>query len=152
MPLLRSALGDRERIDPELTVPVPPLRIRLALTLLLGLSIALAFAFGQRNPIAPARDLAPVLQGARDVLAGRSPFLKSVAPDGTGPRMLYPMPAYLLLISLAGLDDQLARAVWSGLAIGLLTWVSLRRWGLDGIAVVFSRPAALAVTIAQWSP
>lgn len=121
-------------------------------SLALGGVVLLGYAFGMQTPGNEARDLTPMLDGARTVLDGRSPFISSVTPDGRGARMLYPMPGYLVVTPLAGLADWLARAVWAGLMMGILTWLAVGRWGLHGIAVVFSRPMEVALTLAQWSP
>jgi hypothetical protein len=125
--------------------------VRVFLTLVVGIGIACAYSLQHTVPN-EAGDLTPVLEGTRLVLHGQSPFPSVVSPDGTGWRMLYPMPAYLLFAPLAWLPDHLVRACWSGFAAGLLTWLGLGRWGMHGFAMVFSRSGALAISIAQFSP
>jgi hypothetical protein len=53
---------------------------------------------------------------------------------------------------LAQLPIVWAYAIWTGLAAGLLTLVATGRFGLHGFAVIVSKCAARALTLAQWSP
>jgi hypothetical protein len=128
-----------------------PVSLRMGLPLLVGLGIAAAYSL-QNTGAKQAGDLTPLLAAARKILSGQSPYLADVAADGSGPRMLYPMPAYVLLTPLAWLPDHLVRALWSGFAAGMLTWLAITRWGIHGVAMVFSRSGALAISIAQFSP
>jgi hypothetical protein len=125
--------------------------VRLSLSLLVGLGITLAYLLQSADP-KPAKDLTPILMGTRMILQGHSPFVRDVALDGTGARMLYPMPTYLLFTPIAWLPGFVVRALWSGFAAAMLMWLALGRWGIHGVAAVFSRCGALAISIAQFSP
>jgi hypothetical protein len=125
--------------------------VRIGLSLLVGFGIALAYSL-QNTGVKQAEDLTPLLTGTRMILSDQSPYVREVAADGSGPRMLYPMPTYVVLTLLAWLPDFLVRAVWSGFAAGMLTFLAVGRWGMHGLAMVFSRGSALAISIAQFSP
>ena len=129
-----------------------PVWFRLSVSVVVGAFFALLLARQSLPEGYEAADLTPILRSAREVLAGRSPFVANVAADGSGPRMIYPMPAYLVGIPLAFLRDSIARAIWSGLAAGLLTWFAVGRHGVHGVAVLVSRCAERALGLAQWSP
>ena len=125
--------------------------LRIGLTVLVGLGIAVAYSL-QSGAAKPAKDLTPVLMGVRSIMQGQSPFVRDVAVDGTGARMLYPMPTYLVFAPFAWTPDYLVRALWSGFGAAMLTWLALGRFGIHGLAIVFSRCGALAISIAQFSP
>jgi hypothetical protein len=127
------------------------MRLRVGLALLVGIGIAAAYSL-QSTGIKQAADLTPLLRGTRMILEGQSPYVREVAADGSGPRMLYPMPTYVVLSPLAWLPDHLVRAIWSGFAAGMLTFLAVGRWGIHGMAMVFARGSALAISIAQFSP
>jgi hypothetical protein len=145
---MRMQLGARG--EPRMN-PQAPMRLRLGLALLVGIGIAAAYSL-QDTGAKQAEDLAPLLDGARKMLSGESPYFRDVATDGSGPRMLYPMPTYVVLAPLAWLPDYVVRAFWSGFAAAMLTFLAVGRWGIHGMAMVFSRGSALAISIAQFSP
>jgi hypothetical protein len=129
-----------------------PAWFRLAVSVVVGAFFTLLLARQSLPRGYEAADLTGVLIGAREVLAGRSPFLSSVASDGTGPRMLSPMPAYLIGTPFTLMTDAIARAIWSGLAAAILTWYAISRHGLHGLAILVSRCTERALGLAQWSP
>ena len=133
------------------TITHLPVSLRTGLSLVVGIGIVAAYLLQNTGP-KQAEDLTPLLAATRKILSGHSPYVREIAADGSGPRMLYPMPTYLVLAPLAWLPDYVVRALWSGFAAGMLTWLALGRWGIHGVAMVFSRGSALAISIAQFSP
>jgi len=97
-----------------------------------------------------AGDLTIPLRAARTLLKGGAPYGDASLPPST--RLLYPLPAVLLLMPLAGLSPQVAGAVWAGLGMAILSWVAFGRFGVQGLAVAFSRSAVRATALSQWSP
>jgi hypothetical protein len=90
---------------------------------------------------------------ARLLLQGHSPYLAipgiGIYPVGTP--FVYPLPAVLLAIPLAGLALPLASALFFGASAGLLAY-GLMEDGYYRLSLFASGPFISAATQAQWSP
>jgi hypothetical protein len=91
--------------------------------------------------------------GARELLAGRDPYITiRDAHLPWGPYLFYPAPAFLLVLPFAWLPAQIAVSVFIGLSAALLAVALTRdghRWRL--LALV-SAPMIVATGAGQWSP
>ena len=83
---------------------------------------------------------------ARVWLAGGNPY-----DVGYPDVLLYPLPAVLAVVPLAGLSMPLACAVFVAISAGLLSYGSTREsW--HGLGVLLSAPFIIAAGLGQWSP
>ena len=101
----------------------------------------------------PPQDFAMFWTAARILLDGGDPYAL-IRPGGQwnwDSGYLYPLPAALAVVPLAGLPVAIAALVFSSFGMAVLAYVLLRdyphRW-----PVLMSAPALLAVTAGQWSP
>lgn len=95
-----------------------------------------------------AADFTHALGEARDLLAGRNPYVHQPGPYW----IPYPIPAALLAMPLAWLKDSLAAAAFIGISTTLLAWGILRSGERWRVGLLFSWPFIYAVIFAQWSP
>jgi hypothetical protein len=129
-----------------------PWWFRSALALVIGTFVT-AFLAGQ--PMSAnyrAADLTILLRRVHTVMAGEPPYRTSMADPDFDDRLLYPLPAVLVMTPVAHVRPELVRAMWSGLAAVVITFIALSKFGLHGFAIVVSRCAERAFVLAQWSP
>ena len=95
-------------------------------------------------------DFDPLWVATRALLAGADPFA-AVAALGWQWPLYYPLPALLVLVPFAVFPVGIARALFVGVSVSLLIFVSTRyRWW--PLLVALSSPFLHAVVYAQWSP
>ena len=131
----------RERV--ALTRP-PTALLWAALVALASLALCL---YARRVLYPGPGDFLWALRGARDLLAGRNPYVYPFSPDA----IPYPLPAALIGLPFARLPDDWAAACFFALSSGLLAYMLARRgaWRL----LVFCSPSYLmALWFAQWTP
>jgi hypothetical protein len=133
-----------------------PAWVCAVLALVLGVAAARTFA-PFPTPHYEAADLTPLWRGARALAAGANPYaahegLRGPIAQNVDPRLLYPLPAVVLLRPTAAWPLATLRAVWTALAVAAITWVALRRFGAHGLAVLGSSCSANAILLSQWSP
>jgi hypothetical protein len=124
--------------------------LRAFLALYLGFVVGVVIYLSSSPAGYEAGDLTVLWRGARTLMEGGSPY--GATPREPQARLLYPLPAVLLVWPLALLPPRLAGAIWSGFGMALMAWVALGRFGVHGLGVVLSRSAERAVALAQWSP
>jgi hypothetical protein len=94
-------------------------------------------------------DFDQIWLGARALLAGANPYV--VVPKEFPWPLLYPLPAVLFGLPLAGLPVELARIAFAMFTGGLCTWAVMSRrphaWPL-----LLSGPFLYALARGQWSP
>jgi hypothetical protein len=94
-------------------------------------------------------DFDQIWLGARALLQGRNPY--AVVPREFPWPLLYPLPALLFGLPLAGLPVEVARVTFAMFSGGLCTWALLSRrphvWPL-----LLSGPFLYALARGQWSP
>jgi hypothetical protein len=123
---------------------------RVFLALYLGF-VVVVVAYLSSSPTGyEAGDLTVLWRGAHALIEGVAPY--GATPREPKDRLLYPLPAVLLVSPLALLSPRVAGAIWSGFGMALIAWVALGRFGVHGLGVVLSRSAERAVALAQWSP
>jgi hypothetical protein len=98
-------------------------------------------------------DVDAVILGARALIMGRDPYQESWAHVGPGwPWPLhYPLPALLVVLPLSPLPLDVGRAVFSGVAVGLLAF-GLTRQAWWPLLLLVSGPVLQAAALGQWSP
>ena len=102
-------------------------------------------------------DIDQVWVAARALLDGRNPF-QAVIDAGRGSpvgyslyyALYYPLPAVLLVVPLARLPLELARAIWAGLGAALFTAAGLR-YGRGLLVALLSASFLNTVLQGQWS-
>jgi hypothetical protein len=129
-----------------------PRWFRFAFAAVVGAFVGGLFA-GQPMPRGhEAGDLSILLQHAARSRDGDDPYRVSTADPAIDDRLLYPLPAVVLLMPVAHVRPQLVRAVWSGLAATVILYLALSWFGWHGIAIFCSRCAERALVLAQWTP
>ena len=113
--------------------------------------------WGHRIPPPTSSDIDQVWVAARALLDGHNPFDAVVDARRESPigyslyyALYYPLPAVLLLVPLAGLPLELARAVWAGLGAALFTAAGLR-YGRGLLVALLSACFLNTVLQGQWS-
>jgi hypothetical protein len=126
--------------------------------LLVAFSIGIAFAIRcwlqlhSTGDWIQANDFTYPWFGAREILAGRDPYVTiRNATMPWGPYLFYPPPAFLLAIPLAFLPAQVAGPVFVGLTAGFLAFVILPR-GAWRLLIFVSAPMFVSSGVGQWSP
>jgi hypothetical protein len=134
------------------TSPAPlPRWVRLALTVIGGASFAVTIGrWSTTEADFIAGDLTTPLLAARALAHGEPPYL--VGMPRPERRLLYPVPALLVVAPLAPLPLPVARVIWTAIAGALLTFAAVSRFGGHGLAVVVSWCAVRAMELVQWSP
>jgi len=120
----------------------------------LGVGIAsgiLAFALHRRAGFWP--DFVFPWQAARDLLAGRDPYvsLPGNLPEPFESPLLYPLPTVLAAVPVARLSLAAAGGIVMGLSSALLAYV-LTRSGWHRLWMLASAPFVMAINLGQWSP
>jgi hypothetical protein len=123
-------------------------RARFWIALLIGSLSGLLCAYALSRIGNGAGDFGFQLRGARDLLAGRDPYDSPPGPYN----ILYPLPAIMLAIPLAWLNDFAAGGVFFGISSGLLAWLILRKGEPWQLLIFLSWPFFYALLFAQWSP
>ncbi len=110
------------------------------------LALIVRFEIIDYRGFAGAGDFGGAIQLARNITAGRDPY------DGFTD-VPYPLPAGLVAMPFAWLDDRLAGSLFlaasSGLLAGAMVAATHQPWRL---LLLFSLPFAHALEWAQWSP
>lgn len=121
---------------------------RLALALLIGLLAGVCSWMYQVAFDHGAGDFVPALNIANDLLAGRSPYLRELAPL----MVAYPLPAGIIALPFVGLAPEVAAGLFIGLSAALLAWGVLREGEYWRLLVFASMPFWQAVQVVNWSP
>jgi|SRR5215204_2219705 len=95
-----------------------------------------------------AGDFTWALRYAREMLAGRDPYLLPVSSAA----IPYPLPAIFVAVPFAPLPNELGGALFFGLSTGLATYALLRLRGYVGLLPLLSHPFFEAFVTVQWSP
>ena len=133
--------------------PSPQLQHRhLFLALIIGLAVGI-LRVQLAHQIRPllgngAGDFTFALRIAHDIWEGRDTYAYPAAPDSVS----YPLPAGLISMPFALLEDEVASGVFMGLSSFLLAWCLLRNGKSWPLLVFLSWPFAYAVLFAQWTP
>ncbi|HEU4565485.1 MAG TPA: hypothetical protein VFS05_12570 [Gemmatimonadaceae bacterium] len=133
---------------------LPTARRDLLAALAAGLyGFALCLAYNPPASATAGHDFQWLWTGARNLLAGVDPYTAApLALYGERWGLLYPMPAVLVAMPLAGLGAALAGAAFFGASSALLGYAIARerRWWMLGL---FLSPAYLvAASSVQWAP
>lgn len=122
--------------------------VALAIAIVAGLSV---FLFLSR-PDAQS-DFFHYWSAARTLVSGGDPYtVIAVGPANPGgDPTLYPLPALLFLVPVAGLALPVAGALFFGVSCGLAAW-GVARTGADRLPLFLSAPFLLALSLGQWSP
>jgi Glycosyltransferase family 87 len=119
----------------------------------------LGWTLWHNDPPKAGFDLSLLLEGARRVLDGLSPYdpamLAGTSPDATGLFYSYPPPVAQAMTLLAWLPDGVALVLWAigaTAGLGLVTWRIARASGRDGrrqaVRVVATVPLVLPFAVA----
>lgn len=127
-----------------------PVWVRLVLSVLAGSFFAVAVYRVPKGQDYEAADLTTPLRAARALAHHQPPY--DVGMPKPDRRLLYPLPALVVVAPLAPLPLPIARIFWSMLGGTLIAFVALSRFGAHGLAVIVSYCANLAMVLAQWSP
>lgn len=128
--------------------------MRIAVAVAIGAVLGLRSWFELRRSGAwiQANDFTYAWFGARELLAGRDPYVTVKAAHlPWGPYLFYPVPTFLLAIPFAAFPPQLAGALFVCVSAALLSFAlwPLERWRL---LVFVSAPMLVAAGAVQWSP
>jgi hypothetical protein len=122
---------------------------RFTLALAAGCVAAALCWIAYRLPPPSSSDLDQAIIAARALLAGRDPYA-AVAQSGSFP-LYYPLPAVILVVPIALLPIEWARAVWSGICGFVFALAAMRyRRGLP--VAMLSAGFLNAIVGNQWSP
>ncbi len=123
---------------------------RLALAGMIGLLVCLVSLYTLQLGRDGAGDFRFSLFPARDLLAGRDPYISNklnLDPLSTA----YPLPAFLLALPLAWLPDRAAAVIFFGLSSGLLAWFILRQGQPWRLLIFLSWPFFNSMMFSQWT-
>ena len=138
--------------SPSVDSVIVPLRRRIAIsTAIASLAFALSLVYMSRRNF--YGDFFYPWFAARLLIQGHSPYL-AIPGSGIYPVVtpfVYPLPAVILTIPLAGLALPLASALFFGSSSGLLAY-GLMQDGYYRLPLFLSAPFISAATQAQWSP
>lgn len=104
-----------------------------------------------RLPPPSTSDFDPLVVAARALARGADPYAVVRRSNPVPDPLFYPLPAVLLVLPVAWLPLELARAAWAGVSAALFTLAAMR-YG-RGLAVgLLSAPFLNAIVLGQWSP
>jgi hypothetical protein len=119
---------------------------RLAVALLCGIAgAAIAWVKVWHGGSGFAADFVYFWSGARDILAGGSPYSGAIQP------YVYPVTAPLIVVPVAGLSMEWAGIVFVGASMACAGY-ALTRESYHRLPILMSFPALFAMNGGQWSP